>query len=69
MYYRENPEDDIPSTQSEWDTADAYQRGEENPEAPWVLTDRDVWHRNPFYTGPPAPHPEMECPEMYDDTP
>jgi len=49
-----------PSTQSEWDCADAYQRGEENPDAPWVLTDRDVWHRNPYYTGPEVPHPEFD---------
>ena len=25
----------------------------------WILTDRDVWHKNPFYCGPPVPHPDL----------
>ncbi len=56
--------DEERSTESEWDRADARQRGEENPEAAWVLSDRDVWHRNPFYRGPAVPHPELDafCP-------
>jgi len=24
----------------------------------WILTDFDVWVRNPYYSGPPQPHPE-----------
>ena len=48
------------STETEWDNADAMQRGEENPEAAWVCTDRDVWHRNPYYKGPPVQHPEND---------
>ena len=24
----------------------------------WILSDRDVWYRNPYYTGPPQRHPE-----------
>jgi hypothetical protein len=24
----------------------------------WILTDYDVWVRNPHYTGPSQPHPE-----------
>lgn len=24
----------------------------------WICTNRDVWHRNPFYTGLEQPHPE-----------
>ena len=46
------------SSESEWDRADAYQRGSECPEMAWVLTDRDVWHTNPNYRGPAVPHPE-----------
>lgn len=46
------------STETEWDNADAAQRGEENPEAAWVCTDRDAWHQNPHYRGPAMPHPE-----------
>ena len=64
---RQELEDGIPSTQSEWDRADALQRGEERPDQAWVLTDRDVWHANPFYKGPPQPHPESwENPEGRD---
>ena len=48
------------STDTEWDRADAWERGSRNPEAAWVCTDRDVWHANPFYTGPEVPHPEDE---------
>jgi len=38
--------------------------GAENQERAWVLTDFDVWMPNPFYRGPPVPHPEEE---RYDD--
>ena len=48
------------SSESEWDNAEAMQLGEENPERAWVLTDRDVWHANPYYKGPRMPHPELE---------
>ena len=44
----------------EWDRADARQTGCENPDSAWVLTDRDVWHANPYYKGLPMPHPEIE---------
>lgn len=46
------------STDSEWDRAEAWELGADNPTRAWVLTDRDVWHPNPFYKGPPVPHPE-----------
>jgi len=46
------------SSDTEWDRAEAYQLGELYPERAWVNTDRDVWHKNPFYKGPPVPHPE-----------
>ena len=34
--------------------------GVDRPEVEWLLTDYDVWVRNPFYTGPPGPYPEDE---------
>ena len=34
--------------------------GVDHPDRPWILTDFDTWERNPFYHGPPAPHPEYE---------
>lgn len=40
------------------DREEAYERSRLNPEHAWVLTYRDVWHPNPFYTGPRQPHPE-----------
>lgn len=46
------------ASDTDWDRADALQRGYERPEQAWVCTDRDVWHRNPYYKGPPVPHPE-----------
>jgi len=46
------------STDSEWDAAEANELGAANPANAWVCTDRDVWHKNPFYTGPAVPHPE-----------
>ena len=48
------------STDDEWDRAEASELGAADPSSPWVLTDRDVWHRNPYYQGPPARHPEDE---------
>lgn len=55
----------------EWGTATpadacreyAYNYGMDNPNRPWILTDFDVWMPNPFYQGPPVPHPEDFFPE------
>ena len=47
-------------TEADWDREDARERGAARLDAPWVLTDRDVWHLNPFYRGPRMPHPEDE---------
>lgn len=32
--------------------------GAEEPEKPWILSPFDTWERNPYYSGPPVPHPE-----------
>lgn len=32
--------------------------GREQLDRAWILTDYDVWVRNPFYQGPPVRHPE-----------
>ena len=62
-YVQEREERDfVVATDTDLDRADARQSGQEHPERAWVLTDRDVWHRNPFYNGPAQPHPE-DCPE------
>lgn len=40
------------------DREEAHELGRSDPQRAWVLTDRDAWHKNPFYTGPEMPHPE-----------
>ena len=51
------------STDTEWDQAEAYEKGAANPEQAWISTTRDAWHKNPYYTGPDVPHPEDYDPE------
>jgi hypothetical protein len=48
------------ASDAEWDRASALELGAANPDRAWILTDRDVWHRNPFYVGPEVKHPEDE---------
>ena len=46
------------ATPADWDNAEARELGELHPDQAWVLTDRDVWHKNPNYKGPEEPYPE-----------
>ena len=46
------------TTPCEWDRAEAHEAGAVNQHLAWILTDRDVWHANPYYVGPEVPHPE-----------
>ena len=46
------------ASDSDWDRAEAYELGALDRDSAWILTDRDIWHKNPFYKGPPQPHPE-----------
>ena len=55
-YYVE-PQDRL-ATEAEADLEYAIWAGEQDRDRPWVLSDRDVWYRNPYYTGPKVPHPE-----------
>ena len=34
--------------------------GADSPDKAWILSDRDIWYPNPFYTGPMVNHPEEE---------
>lgn len=36
----------------------AYNSGDTKSQ--WILSNRDVWYRNPLYVGPPQPHPEAD---------
>lgn len=58
--------DEFFSSESEADRAYAAAVGAEHPDREWVLSDRDVWYRNPYFTGTRTEgHPEDEpfCPE------
>ena len=61
MYDREENDDAYYyyPTLAEIDAHEARALGAEDPEAPWVLTGRDTWYPNPYYTGEPMPHPEV----------
>ena len=60
MYGLEEHNDFHYATDAEWDRAEAAELGAADPDVAWVLTDRDVWHANPSYVGPPVPHPEED---------
>ena len=54
-------EDDGPlATPSEAVAEYGRNAGMDNPDRAWLLHDWDVWVRNPFYAGPPVPHPESD---------
>lgn len=52
------------STATDWDNAEARELGELHPDQEWILTDRDVWHKNPNYMGEPGPHPEDDTRDL-----
>lgn len=54
MYFDE----ERPATPAEAMREYALNVGADNPQRPWILTDYDVWIKNPHYQGPPVPHPE-----------
>jgi len=56
----------ILATDADADREEARNRGRDNPEQAWILTNRDVWHRNTFYTGPAQPHPEDQPAEDFE---
>ncbi len=47
-----------PDTISEADRASANWVGSQHPDRAWICSDRDAWYPNPYYQGPPQPHPE-----------
>lgn len=48
------------ATDAEWDREGAREIGRDNPQQAWILSSRDTWYQNPFYQGPPVPHPEED---------
>ena len=51
------------ASEAEADLEYAYAVGRDRPNCAWILSDRDVWHANPFYKGAPVRHPEDREPE------
>jgi len=45
-------------TDAEYDQAEVELLASDYPERAWLSSSRDVWYPNPYYTGPPVPHPE-----------
>jgi hypothetical protein len=39
----------------------ARNMGDQCPEREYILTDYDVWVKNPHYRGKPGRHPEDDC--------
>jgi hypothetical protein len=50
-----------PSSAAELDRDDATLAGHSRTKQAWILSDRDVWYRNPYYIGPPVRHPDDYC--------
>lgn len=48
------------ATPAEADREYVYNVGAMDPNCAWILSLRDVWYRNPFYTGPAVPDPEAD---------
>ena len=46
------------STDAQADRQEARELGRERPDLAWIGTSRDAVHPNPFYKGPPVPHPD-----------
>lgn len=54
------------ASDADFDREGAREGGRENPDRAWILSDRDVWYRNPFYQGPPVRHPEDDGDDVPD---
>jgi hypothetical protein len=56
------------ASDAEIDRYVTYDKGAALADHAWILSDRDVWYRNPHYAGPPQRHPEDED-DAYDGEP
>lgn len=59
-------EEDRCATEAEADQEYALWAGSQDTQRAWILSDRDVWYANPYYTGPRVPHPEDDIYEAAD---
>lgn len=51
MFNNNDHQEEHIATIAEADAEYARNVGAEKPDREWILSDRDVWYRNPFYTG------------------
>ena len=61
--HREDAEDFTGNIHVEAHNEMVQQFGQEKLDSQWILTDYDVWAKNPYYVGPDQPHPELDHPE------
>ena len=52
--------DYFPETPQMLDLQETRMFGYRSPEREYLLTDYDVWVKNPHYQGEPGPHPEED---------
>ena len=67
IYGSESYREATGSTHGDSDRAEANEIGSRHPERCWILTDRDVWHLNPYFKGEIQRHPE-DCPNEAEDS-
>lgn len=54
------------ATEAQADREYATNVGAQRRDQEWILSDRDVWYRNPFYKGAPGRHPEDDS-DLFDE--
>ena len=57
------------ASDADWDRGAVIELGAAHPDHAWILTDRDCWYPNPFYTGPKVRHPEDDSEDGEDREP
>ena len=56
-----------PMSAGQYDREETYIGGANKPDSEWLLSDRDCWYRNPFFTGTRTEgHPEDDSDRYYD---
>lgn len=60
-------EDDTLATMSDAVREYAANVGFDRPDVAWILSPYDTWERNPYYSGPPACHPDDFCDDEFFD--
>jgi len=69
FYTEEQYEEALTPLATQSDACREYARnvGVAHSNLAWILTDYDTWEKNPYYVGPPVPHPEEDADSHYED--